>query len=42
MTTEQQNKEIQAIVWRLNAIVIEQMKRIPAHQLFGWKGEKLK
>lgn len=38
--SENQRKTIETIVWRLNAEVKKQMKKIPAKDLFGWKEDK--
>lgn len=38
--TPEEKRIIETIVWRTNREVVKVMKKIPSHQLFGWKGEK--
>ena len=38
--SEEDRKRIEKIIWRLNVKVVEQMKRIPSRELFGWKKDK--
>lgn len=40
LDSPEERKRIEKIVWRLNVEVVKTMRKIPARELYGWKGDK--